>query len=89
MVQRNAETPETAPLEIRIGITPGEVIVEGDDRYGEGVNIAARLQALASPGGICVPGKVSKEVAGKLAFAFEPWATRWLGTSQNLSLAIA
>ncbi|WP_087004903.1 adenylate/guanylate cyclase domain-containing protein [Rhizobium sullae] len=72
MAQRNADSPETAPLEIRIGINLGEVIVEGDDRYGEGVNIAARLQALASPGGICVSGKVSKEVAGKLAFAFEP-----------------
>lgn len=72
MAQHNAETPETAPLEIRIGINLGEVIVDGDDRYGEGVNIAARLQALASPGGICVSGKVSKEVAGKLAFAFEP-----------------
>ncbi len=77
MIRRNAgaseNTPlEFRPLEIRIGINLGEVIVEGEDRYGEGVNIAARLQALAEPGGICVSGKVSKEVSGKLAFAFEP-----------------
>ena len=48
------------------------MIVEGDDRYGEGVNIAARLQQLAEPGGICVSGKVAREVEKKLAFGFEP-----------------
>jgi TolB-like protein len=57
---------------LRIGINLGEVIVEGDDRLGEGVNIAARLEQLAEPGGICVSAKVSKEVEKKLAFAFEP-----------------
>ncbi len=72
MIRRNAGASEDSPLEIRIGINLGEVIVEGEDRYGEGVNIAARLQALAEPGGICVSGKVSSEVSGKLAFAFEP-----------------
>ena len=48
------------------------MIVEGEDRYGEGVNVAARLQQLADPGGICVSEKVSKEVEKKLAFEFEP-----------------
>ena len=48
------------------------MIVEGADRHGEGVNIAARLQQLADPGGICVSGKVAKEVEKKLAFGFEP-----------------
>ena len=57
---------------MRIGINLGEVIVEGDDRYGEGVNIAARLEQLADPGGICVSGKVAKEVEKKLAFGLEP-----------------
>ena len=57
---------------MRIGINLGDVIVEGDDRYGDGVNIAARLQQLAEPGGICVSGKVAKEVEKKLAFGFEP-----------------
>jgi TolB-like protein/class 3 adenylate cyclase len=72
MVERNANVPENRRFEVRIGINLGEVIVEGDDRYGEGVNVAARLQQLAEPGGICVSAKVSKEVEKKLAFGFEP-----------------
>ncbi len=72
MMERNASVPESKRIQVRIGINLGEVIVEGDDRYGEGVNVAARLQELADPGGICVSGKVSKEVEKKLAFGFEP-----------------
>jgi TolB-like protein/class 3 adenylate cyclase/Tfp pilus assembly protein PilF len=72
MAERNANVPEGKRIEVRIGVNLGEVIVEGDDRYGEGVNVAARLQELADPGGICVSGKVSKEVEKKLAFSFEP-----------------
>ena len=72
MVERNSSVPENKRIEIRIGINLGEVIVEGEDRYGEGVNVASRLQQLADPGGICVSGKVSKEVEKKLAFGFEP-----------------
>jgi TolB-like protein/class 3 adenylate cyclase len=72
MAERNANVAESQRIEVRIGINLGEVIVEGDDRYGEGVNVAARLQQLADPGGICVSGKVSKEVEKKLAFDFEP-----------------
>jgi adenylate cyclase len=72
MAERNASVPEEKRIEVRIGINLGEVIVEGEDRYGEGVNVAARLQQLADPGGICVSGKVSKEVEKKLAFTFEP-----------------
>jgi adenylate cyclase len=72
MSERNASITESGRIEIRIGINLGEVIVEGKDRYGEGVNVAARLQQLADPGGICVSGKVSKEVEKKLALGFEP-----------------
>src|SRR4051794_4134845 len=72
MAERNSGICEDRRLEIRIGINLGEVIVEGDDRYGEGVNVAARLQQLAEPGGICVSEKVSREVEKKLAFSFEP-----------------
>ncbi|TIS60952.1 MAG: adenylate/guanylate cyclase domain-containing protein, partial [Mesorhizobium sp.] len=72
MAERNASVAEDQRFEVRIGINLGEVIVEGDDRYGEGVNVASRLQQLAEPGGICVSEKVSKEVRQKLAFAFEP-----------------
>lgn len=71
LAERNAAVPEDQRFQVRIGINFGEVIVEGDDRFGEGVNIAARLEQLADPGGICVSGKVAKEVEKKLAFAFE------------------
>lgn len=72
MTERNASVSSDKRIEVRVGINLGEVIVEGDDCYGEGVNVAARLQQLAEPGGICVSGKVSKEVERKLAFGFEP-----------------
>src|SRR5499426_2003005 len=72
MLERNASVPDDKRIDVRIGINLGEVIVEEEDRYGEGVNVAARLQQLADPGGICVSGKVSKEVEKKLAFTFEP-----------------
>ncbi len=70
--ERNASLPAVEHILVRIGINLGEVIVDGDDRYGAGVNIAARLQQLAEPGGICISGKVAKEIDRKLAFAFEP-----------------
>ncbi len=72
MAERNAGLPEDHRIDVRIGVNLGEVIVEGTDRHGEGVNIAARLEQLADPGGVCVSGKVANEVEKKLAFGFEP-----------------
>ena len=72
LAERNADVPEDQRIQVRIGINLGEVIVEGDDRFGEGVNIAARLEQIAEPGGICVSAKVAREVEKKLAFGFEP-----------------
>jgi class 3 adenylate cyclase len=72
LVERNADLAEDKRIDVRIGINLGEVIVEGDDRFGEGVNIAARLEQLADSGSICVSGKVVKEVEKKLSFGFEP-----------------
>ncbi|RWP63800.1 adenylate/guanylate cyclase domain-containing protein [Mesorhizobium sp.] len=72
MADRNASVAEEDRFNVRIGINIGEVIVDGDDRYGEGVNVAARLEQLAPAGGICVSGKVAKEVENKLAFTFDP-----------------
>ena len=71
LAERNAAVPEDERFQVRIGVNLGEVIVEGDDRFGEGVNIAARLEQMAEPGGIYVSGKVAKEVEKKLGFAFE------------------
>lgn len=72
LAERNVDVSENQRIQVRIGINLGEVIVEGDDRFGEGVNIAARLEQIADPGGICVSGKVAREVEKKLAFGFEP-----------------
>jgi adenylate cyclase len=69
MVETNAGLAADRRIELRIGINMGDLIGEGSDIYGDGVNIAARLEALAEPGGICVSGKLHDEVAGKLAFA--------------------
>ncbi|MER9202623.1 hypothetical protein NKH74_26070 [Mesorhizobium sp. M0933] len=71
LVERNADSVANDRIEVRIGINLGEVIVEGEDRYGDGVNIAARLQQLAEPGGIYISGKVAREVERKLPFGFE------------------
>ncbi len=76
MAERNSAVHEDRRVDIRIGINLGEVIVENEDRYGEGVNIAARIQELTEPGGICVSGKVAAEVRKKLAVGLEPMGER-------------
>ena len=71
MAEANAELPDARRIVLRIGINLGDVIGEGKDIYGEGVNLAARLQTLAEPGGICISGKVFEEIRGKIASTFE------------------
>jgi adenylate cyclase len=68
---RNAELLPNRRMEFRIGINLGDVVVEGDKIYGDGVNIAARLEGLADPGGICVSGSVYDQVKAKLALGYE------------------
>ena len=72
LAERNADLHDWERIQVRIGINFGEVIVDGKDRYGDDVNVAARLQQLAKPGGICVSEKVAKEIGLKLPFSFEP-----------------
>ena len=68
---RNAALPETRRMRFRIGINLGDVIVEGDRLYGDGVNIAARLESLADGGGICLSGTAYDQIEGKLPFGYE------------------
>jgi adenylate cyclase len=71
MAESEPDLPEDQRIRLRIGVNLGDIIVEGSDIYGDGVNVAARLEALADPGSICVSGKVYEEVRTKLPTAFE------------------
>ncbi len=71
MARRNADVPEDQRITYRIGINIGDIIVEGEDIYGDGVNVAARLEGLADPGGICVSRTVFNHVKGKVEVGFE------------------
>lgn len=73
---RNARLPENQRIELRVGISLGDVIVEGDDLYGRGVNIAARLEGLAEPGGICISGNVHEHVRGTTGLVFRDLGKR-------------
>ena len=71
MIGRNTGVPPDACIELRIGINVGDIVVEDGDIFGDGVNVAARLEGLAEPGGICVAARVQEDAAGKLDLAFE------------------
>lgn len=71
METRNAALPDSRRMRLRIGINVGDVIVEGDDLYGDGVNLAARLEGLAEPGGICISEAAYLQVRQKVPHAFD------------------
>jgi len=71
MAERNEELPDDRKMEYRIGVNLGDVIEEGDRIYGDGVNIAARLESLAEPGGICISDFVYKQVRNRLKLEYE------------------
>ena len=71
MVKRETELDNNQRIRLRIGVNLGDIIVEGSDIYGDGVNIAARLEGLAEPGGLCVSAKVYEEVRNKLSISFK------------------
>ncbi len=79
---RNAELPATRKMEFRIGVNLGDVVVEEGRLYGDGVNIAARIESLAEAGGICISGKVYEEVKTKVALGYE-----YLGEQQVKNIA--
>jgi len=76
MLERNADIPSEKRIDFRVGINVGDVIVDGDDIYGDGVNVAARLEGLAEPGGILAAGVVRDQVQDKLSFSFEDLGER-------------
>ena len=71
MRDRNAGVPQERRIEFRIGVNLGDIIVEGDDIFGDGVNVAARLESIAKPGGITISGSVRDQVGNRLDLAFE------------------
>jgi adenylate cyclase len=71
ITERNADLSSDSRIEFRIGIHQGDIVVEDGDIFGDGVNVAARLEALAEPGGICVSARVQEDAAGRLDLSFE------------------
>ena len=71
MAERNADMPPTSRIEFRMGINVGDVVVEDGDIFGDGVNVAARLDGLVEPGGICVSARVQEDVTGRLDLIFD------------------
>ena len=71
MAGRNAGVPQDRRIEFRIGVNLGDVVVEDGDIFGDGVNVAARLENMAEPGGICISASVREHVGNRLDIAFE------------------
>src|SRR5690349_5597753 len=71
VARRDPEVPVDSRVQFRIGINVGDIVVEDGDIFGDGVNVAARLEGLSEPGGICVSARVQEDAIGKLDIAFE------------------
>src|SRR5580658_8978430 len=85
MVTRNAVIPEANRIVFRVGINIGDIIVEGDDIFGDGVNIAARLETLCEPGGVCISRAANDQIRDKLTLAFADLGEQ---TVKNISRAV-
>ncbi len=71
VAEHNSGLPEDKRIVFRVGINLGDVVIDGDDIQGDGVNVAARLEALAKPGGICISGSVHEQVRDRIDLPFE------------------
>ena len=78
MRERNAPVPPDKRIELRIGIHVGDIIIEEGDIFGDGVNIAARLENIAEPGGICISDDTYRQVRGKIDVTFEDGGNKHL-----------
>jgi len=76
IAEHNSGLPEDKRIEFRIGINLGDVVIDGDDIQGDGVNVAARLEGLAEPGGICIAGSVYEQVRDRIDLPFEDLGER-------------
>jgi class 3 adenylate cyclase/pimeloyl-ACP methyl ester carboxylesterase len=85
MVNRNANVGEDNRIVFRIGINVGDIIIDGDDIFGDGVNIAARLETLCEPGGVCISRAANEQIRGKLSLAFADLGEQ---TVKNIAHAI-
>src|ERR1700726_2555243 len=70
MAEQNADIPQDRRLEFRIGIHVGDIIFDDNDIFGDGVNIAARLEGIAEPGGICISDDAQRQIRGKVDFSY-------------------
>ncbi|MFB9267220.1 adenylate/guanylate cyclase domain-containing protein [Bradyrhizobium erythrophlei] len=86
LARHNADLPSERRMEFRIGVNLGDVMVESDNLFGDGVNVAARLEGVAEPGGICVSGAVRDQIEGKLNFPLMPIGQRSL---KNISRPVS
>lgn len=84
--RHNSDLPKDRRMDFRIGVNLGDVMADGDDLFGDGVNVAARLEAVAEPGGICVSGAIRDQIEGKLNFTLTPLGERSL---KNISRPVA
>src|SRR6476469_5031591 len=71
MAAQNADVPQDARIECRIGIHVGDIIIDDNDIFGDGVNIAARLEGIAEPGGVCISDDAQRQIRGKVDIAFD------------------
>jgi adenylate cyclase len=78
MIDRDVEMADEGRIRLRIGVNLGDIIVEDGDIFGDGVNVAARLEALAEPGGICCPGTVHDQIRDKLPYRLDDWGEQSL-----------
>jgi class 3 adenylate cyclase/pimeloyl-ACP methyl ester carboxylesterase len=85
MVSRNADTAEDKRIVFRVGINVGDIIIDGDDIFGDGVNIAARLEGLCEPGGVCISRAANDQIRDKLSLAFADLGEQ---TVKNISRAV-
>ena len=85
MIGRNAEIAEDKRIVFRIGINVGDIIIDGDDIFGDGVNVAARLQTLCEPGGLCISRAANEQIRDKLSLAFADLGEQ---TVKNISRAV-